>query len=170
MEPQPTQIGIHVTHDSVRGVRKVPTQNPCGFLAVTLKVVPARGEAEWLDFAIKLCEQEGFALAEEKEFLDAPAVVLGELIPEFTVESLRLLERRKLFIGNKKPIIALEKVGDDENLVACRRKIARFEVLKSIKVDSGTGSQFRRSQLPLITVRPQLARELGEINWHGSTL
>jgi hypothetical protein len=69
-----------------------------------------------------------------------------------------LLKRGEFFIGNEKPVVALEEVREDENLVTRGQEIARLEALESIDGDTSASDQFRRCQLSLVAVRPQLSR------------
>ena len=130
---------------------------------MALEIVSPGSEAEGFDLPVKLGEQEGLRFTEEEEFLNASAVVLGEVLAEFPIEGLGLLKCGKLLIGNEKPIIALKKIRDDQNLITCRQQLARFKSFTSVNGYSGTGRQLGTCQLSLFAVRPQLVCEFSEI-------
>jgi hypothetical protein len=108
------------------------TQGFCGCLAVALIVIARRREAERFGFATEFGEKKGLALTKKNEFLYASPVVSRELVAEFPVERLRLLKCGQLLVGNEKPIIALEEVGDDEDFVARGNDLPCFKALKPV--------------------------------------
>ena len=97
-------------------------------------------ECERLDLAVEFSEQECFTFTEKKELLDTTSVILGEILAEFPVQGLGLLESGKLLIGNEKAIIALEKVREDENLITRGQQGTGFNTVKSAGVDPCTCS------------------------------
>ncbi len=130
MEAKAPKIGINVARDLFRAVREVATQLLRGILAVALKKRSPGREAESLDFPVEFGEQEGFTFAQEEELLDTAPIVLREIVAEFSVQRLRLLESGEPLIGNEKAVIALEKIRDDENFIARGQQLSRFEPMQ----------------------------------------
>jgi hypothetical protein len=68
-----------------------------------LTLIEASGgrEAKGLDLPLELSQEERFTFAQEKELLNAAAVILREFFAEFAIEGLRLLKRGEFSLEMK---------------------------------------------------------------------
>src|ERR1035437_5274400 len=141
VKSQAPEVRVNVAGDCIRSIFEMLTECGCGLIAVALKEISRWSEGKILNFPLEFRHQERFALAQEKEFLDAAAVLLRELRSEPAIQGFGLFEGGKLSVCNKKPVVALKEVGEDQYLIPCGCCGPGFKPGQSLDSDPCAGNK-----------------------------
>src|SRR5690242_3067792 len=107
-----------------------------------LHVGAARNKIELNRGPTKLLHQQRFGLAEVEELLNRSAILLPEIITMPAVERIGLLEGRHPLVGNEIAKVAMEVVGQYQNLISGWLHSPRLHLFQALWRDTGDLGDF----------------------------